>query len=395
MLPAVCCPRAKVFLILLGFVMPFVAEGQDETRARDLGIPFAGTPGPLNAITDVAGVTVGHTTLITGDGKLNVGSGPVRTGVTAVHPRGKTYDPVFSGWYALNGNGEMTGTTWVEESGFLESPVVITNTHSVGVARDATIEWQYANNLFDPLPDDPDVFWSLPVVAETYDGDLNDINGFHVTKEHVISALESAKSGPVAEGNVGGGTGMICHQFKGGIGTASRQVEIADHEYTIGILVQANYGVRETFTIAGVPLGNELSDLMPEFRPTDRETGSIIVIVATDAPLLPHQLKRLARRVPLGISKVGGYASNGSGDIFIAFSTANPGAAARKGILDVEMLPNDSISPLFLATAQATEEAIVNAMVAARTMTGINGNTVYALPHDRLIDILKEHDRVP
>lgn len=395
MLPAVCCPRAKVFLILLGFVMPFVAEGQDETRARDLGIPFAGTPGPLNAITDVAGVTVGHTTLITGDGKLNVGSGPVRTGVTAVHPRGKTYDPVFSGWYALNGNGEMTGTTWVEESGFLESPVVITNTHSVGVARDATIEWQYANNLFDPLPDDPDVFWSLPVVAETYDGDLNDINGFHVTKEHVISALESAKSGPVAEGNVGGGTGMICHQFKGGIGTASRQVEIADHEYTIGILVQANYGVRETFTIAGVPLGDELSDLMPEFRPTDRETGSIIVIVATDAPLLPHQLKRLARRVPLGISKVGGYASNGSGDIFIAFSTANPGAAARKGILDVEMLPNDSISPLFLATAQATEEAIVNAMVAARTMTGINGNTVYALPHDRLIDILKEHNRVP
>jgi len=395
MLPAVCCRRAKVFFILIGFVMPFVAEGQDETRARDLGIPFSGTPGPLNAITDVAGVTVGHTTLITGDGKLNVGSGPVRTGVTAVHPRGKTYDPVFSGWYALNGNGEMTGTTWVEESGFLEGPVVITNTHSVGVARDATIEWQYANNLFDPLPDDPNVFWSLPVVAETYDGDLNDINGFHVTKEHVISALESAKSGPVAEGNVGGGTGMICHQFKGGIGTASRQVKITGHDYTIGILVQANYGIRETLTIAGVPLGDELSDLMPEFRPTDRETGSIIVIVATDAPLLPHQLKRLARRVPLGISKVGGYASNGSGDIFIAFSTANSGAAARKGLLDVEMLPNDSISPLFLATAQATEEAIVNAMVAARTMTGINGNTVYALPHDRLIDILKEYNRVP
>jgi len=395
MLPAVCCRRAKVFFILIGFVMPFVAEGQDETRARDLGIPFSGTPGPLNAITDVAGVTVGHTTLITGDGKLNVGSGPVRTGVTAVHPRGKTYDPVFSGWYALNGNGEMTGTTWVEESGFLEGPVVITNTHSVGVARDATIEWQFANNLFDPLPDDPNVFWSLPVVAETYDGDLNDINGFHVTKEHVISALESAKSGPVAEGNVGGGTGMICHQFKGGIGTASRQVKITGHDYTIGILVQANYGIRETLTIAGVPLGDELSDLMPEFRPTDRETGSIIVIVATDAPLLPHQLKRLARRVPLGISKVGGYASNGSGDIFIAFSTANSGAAARKGLLDVEMLPNDSISPLFLATAQATEEAIVNAMVAARTMTGINGNTVYALPHDRLIDILKEYNRVP
>jgi L-aminopeptidase/D-esterase-like protein len=395
MLPAACSLQAKVLLFLVGLIMPFVAESQDETRTRDLGIPFAGTPGPLNAITDVAGVTVGHTTLISGDGKLNVGSGPVRTGVTAVHPRGKTYDPVFSGWYALNGNGEMTGTTWVEESGFLEGPVVITNTHSVGVARDATIEWQYANNLFDPLPDDPDVFWSLPVVAETYDGELNDINGFHVTKEHVISALESAKPGPVAEGNVGGGTGMICHQFKGGIGTASRQVQIADHEYTIGILVQANYGIRQTLTIAGVPLGDELCDLMPEFRPTDQETGSIIVVVATDAPMLPHQLKRLARRVPLGIAKLGGYASNGSGDIFIAFSTANPGAAARKGILDVEMLPNDALSPLFLATAQATEEAIVNAMVAAKTMTGINGNTVYALPHDRLIDILRKYDRIP
>ena len=393
--PSVCYRWAKVFLLVVGFVMPFAAEGQDETRARDLGIPFAGTPGPLNAITDVAEVTVGHTTLIAGDGKLNVGSGPVRTGVTAVHPRGKTYDPVFSGWYALNGNGEMTGTTWVEESGFLEGPVVITNTHSVGVARDATIEWQYANNLFDPLPDDPDVFWSLPVVAETYDGDLNDINGFHVTKEHVISALDSATSGPVAEGNVGGGTGMICHQFKGGIGTASRLVDIADREYTIGVLVQANYGLRETLTIAGVPLGDELTDLMPDFRQTDQETGSIIVVVATDAPLLPHQLKRLARRVPLGISKLGGYASNGSGDIFIAFSTANPGAAAREGLQDVEMLPNDAISPLFLATAQATEEAIVNAMVAAKTMTGINGNTVYALPHDRLIDILKKYNRIP
>ncbi len=395
MIIAVCCRQAKVFLLVVGCVIPLIAVGQDEPRARDLGIPFAGTTGPLNAITDVAGVTVGHTTLISGDGKLEVGSGPVRTGVTAIHPRGKKYDPVFSGWYALNGNGEMTGTTWVEESGFLEGPVVITNTHSVGVARDATIEWQYANNLFDPLPDEPDVFWSLPVVAETYDGDLNDINGFHVTKEHVIDALESATSGPVAEGNVGGGTGMICHLFKGGIGTASRQLKISDREYTVGILVQANYGSRETLTIAGVPLGDKLTDLMPVFRPTDRSTGSIIVVVATDAPLLPHQLKRLARRVPIGISKVGGYASNGSGDIFIAFSTANPGAAAREGLLEAEMLPNDAMSPLFLAVAQATEEAIVNALVAAKTMVGINGNTVYALPHDRLIDILKEHKRIP
>lgn len=389
------CRQSRIVVLAIGCIIPLIAIGQDDPRARDLGIPFAGTPGPYNAITDVAGVTVGHTTLISGDGKLDVGSGPVRTGVTAIHPRGKTYDPVFSGWYALNGNGEMTGTTWVEESGFLEGPVVITNTHSVGVARDATIEWQYANNLFDPLPDEPDVFWSLPVVAETYDGDLNDINGFHVTKEHVIDALESAKSGPVDEGNVGGGTGMICHQFKGGIGTASRQVKIADREYTVGIMVQANYGSRKTFTIAGVPLGDELSDLMPVFRPTDRSTGSIIVVVATDAPLLPHQLERLARRVPIGISKVGGYASNGSGDIFIAFSTANPGVAAREGIMETEMLPNDAMSPLFLATAQATEEAIVNALVAAKTMVGINGNTVYALPHDRLIDILKEHKRIP
>lgn len=386
---------SRIIVLAVGCLLPLIAASQNAPRARDLGIPFAGTPGPLNAITDVAGVTVGHTTLISGEGKLEVGSGPVRTGVTAIHPRGKTYDPVFAGWYALNGNGEMTGTTWVEESGFLEGPVVITNTHSVGVARDATIEWQYANNLFDPLPDDPDVFWSLPVVAETYDGDLNDINGFHVTKEHVIDALESAKAGPVSEGNVGGGTGMICHQFKCGIGTASRQVGIADREYTVGILVQANYGSRETLSIAGVPLGDTLTDLMPEFRPTDRGTGSIIVVVATDAPLLPHQLKRMARRVPIGISKLGGYASNGSGDIFIAFSTANPGAAAREGLRQTRMLPNDALSPLFLATAEATEEAIVNALVAARTMVGINGNTVHALPHDRLIDALREHRRIP
>lgn len=387
--------RANILAVAIGCVIPLIAIGQEDPRARDLGIPFDGTPGPFNAITDVVGVTVGHTTLISGDGALNVGSGPVRTGVTAIHPRGKTYDPVFAGWFALNGNGEMTGTTWVEESGFLEGPVVITNTHSVGVARDATIEWQYTNELFDPLPDDPDVFWSLPVVAETYDGDLNDINGFHVTKEHVIGALDSAKPGPVDEGNVGGGTGMVCHQFKCGIGTASRRLTVAGREYTIGILVQANYGSRSTFTIAGVPLGEELSDLMPLFRPTDRSTGSIIVVVATDAPLLPHQLKRLTRRVPIGISKVGGYASNGSGDIFVAFSTANPGVAAREGMMKIEMLPNDAMSPLFLATAQATEEAIVNALVAAKTMVGINGNTVYALPHDRLVDILRDHKRIP
>jgi L-aminopeptidase/D-esterase-like protein len=359
-------------------------------RARKLGVPFPGKPGALNAITDVAGVTVGHTTLVAGDGALDVGKGPVRTGVTAIHPRGKTYDPVFAGWYALNGNGEMTGTTWIEESGFLEGPVVLTNTHSVGVARDATIEWQYKNSLFDPLPNEPDVFWSLPVVAETYDGCLNDINGFHVTREHVFAALENTSAGSVDEGNVGGGTGMICHQFKGGIGTASRQVEIMAGNYTVGVLVQANYGTRETLTIAGVPVGETLTDLMPEFRASDRDTGSIIVVVATDAPLLPHQLKRIARRVPMGIGKVGGYGGNNSGDIFIAFSTANSGAANRDETVKADMLPNDAMNPLFLATVQATEEAIVNAMVAAETMSGINGNTVHALPHDRLMKLLRE-----
>ncbi len=382
-----CLFTAIVFL-------PTLAGGQENVRARDLGIPFNGTPGPLNAITDIVGVTVGHSTLISGDGALEVGKGPVRTGVTAVHPRGKTYDPVFAGWYALNGNGEMTGTTWVEESGFLEGPVVITNTHSVGIAHDATIAWQYENDLFDPLPNAPEVFWSLPVIAETYDGDLNDINGFHVKKEHVMEALESATSGPVAEGNVGGGTGMITHAFKGGIGTSSRKVRIYEEEYTLGVLVQSNYGGRRTLTIAGVPVGAEITDLMPEFRPVDRNTGSIIVVVATDAPLLPHQLKRLARRVPIGIGRVGGYASNGSGDIFIAFSTANLGAATRENPIQAEMLPNDVLGALFLATAQATEESIVNALIAAETMTGINGHTVHELPHDRLVELLRKYNRL-
>jgi L-aminopeptidase/D-esterase-like protein len=387
----ICRPLALLAILCL----PPIALAQDVTRARDLGIPFAGTPGPLNAITDVAGVEVGHTTLISGDGPLEVGVGPVRTGVTAILPRGKRYDPVFAGWYTLNGNGEMTGTTWVEESGFLEGPVVITNTHSVGVARDATIAWQYSNKLFDPLPGEPDVFWSLPVVAETYDGDLNDINGFHVTRDHVIAALDATASGPVAEGGVGGGTGMICHQFKGGIGTASRQLEIYGEQYTLGVLVQANYGSRQTLTIAGVPVRREIPDLMPEFRPNDRGTGSIIAVVATDAPLLPHQLKRLARRVPVGIARVGGYGSNGSGDIFIAFSTANAGAATREHKVAADMLPNDAMTPFFLATAQATEEAIVNALVAAETMVGINGNTVHALPHDRLMAVMRQYKRAP
>jgi len=309
-------------------------QAQSKPRARELGVPFAGEAGPLNAITDVAGVAVAHVTLVEGDGPLRVGQGPIRTGVTAILPRGKTFSPVFAAWYSLNGNGEMTGTTWVEESGFLEGPVMITNTHSVGVVRDAVIEWMRDEDLNGPLA--PGIWWGLPVVAETYDGGLNDINGFHVQKEHAFQALNGAASGPVQEGGVGGGTGMVCNQFKGGIGTASRRVG----PYTVGVLVQCNYGGREGLTIAGVPVGREITDLMPEYHSNNQgENGSIIVVVATDAPLLPHQLKRLARRVPLGIGRLGGLGTNGSGDIFIAFSTANPDAWSRKETVRLEMMP--------------------------------------------------------
>ncbi|RLD74270.1 MAG: S58 family peptidase, partial [Bacteroidetes bacterium] len=295
-----------------------------------------------------------------------------------------------------NGNGEMTGTTWIEESGFLEGPILITNTHSVGVVRDAVIEWQYKNKYFNPLVNEPDIFWALPVVAETYDGDLNDINGFHIKKEDAFSALNNSKAGKVSEGNVGGGTGMICHLFKGGIGTSSRRIKIGDTTYTLGVLVQANYGDRRSLTIVGVPVGKEISDLMPVWNPLrEREDrGSIIVIVATDAPLLPHQLKRLARRVPIGIGKLGGYASNGSGDIFIAFSTANPGAANRELSQTITMIPNDQMSQLFEATVQATEESIINALIAAETMVGVNGTIIYELPETRLIEILKKYNRI-
>jgi D-aminopeptidase len=363
-------------------------------RARDLDIPFEGAPGALNAITDVAGVQVGHTTLVSGDGKLEVGRGPVRTGVTAILPRSRTHDPVFAGWYSLNGNGEMTGTTWVEESGFLEGPIMLTNTHSVGVVRDAVVAWTLERRLSDPTFSG--ISWSLPVVAETYDGGLNDVNGFHVKAEHVFAALNQATAGPVAEGNVGGGTGMVCYDFKGGIGTASRKLGIENDGYTVGVLVQANYGDRHHLTVAGVPVGKEIPDLQPvSGSPAHGSSGSsIIVVVATDAPLLPHQLKRLARRVPLGIARVGGIGANGSGDIFIAFSTANSGAAQSEGSSRVEMLPNKQMNPLFEATVQATEEAILNALVAAETMVGIDGTTVYALPHERLKSVLRAYGRL-
>jgi L-aminopeptidase/D-esterase-like protein len=357
-------------------------------RARDLGIPFDGTPGKFNAITDVAGVEVGHATIIRGDGTLVRGQGPVRTGVTAILPRGRHYDPVFAGYHSLNGNGEMTGTAWVEESGYLETPIAITNTHSVGTVRDALIQWQIERKLFE----EEDA--SLAVVAETYDGYLNDLSGFHVKKEHVYSALDGARSGPVAEGNVGGGTGMVCHQFKGGIGTASRVLSGQDGGYTVGVLVQANHGRRETLTIAGVPVGRELTDNMPLINSVlPGKDSSIIVIVATDAPLMPHQLKRLARRVPLGLARVGTMALNGSGEIFLAFSTANAQTYAKKDARIVTM-NNESLNPVFEAVVQATEEAVVNAMVAGRTMTGINGNTVYELPHKRLQDVLRKYKRL-
>jgi D-aminopeptidase len=363
-------------------------------RARDLGVPFDGTPGALNAITDVSGVAVGHTTLISGEGRLQIGKGPVRTGVTAILPRGRDTmsNPVFAGWWSLNGNGEMTGTTWVEESGFLEGPVMITNTHSVGVVRDAVIQWRVNHGQPDPTG----YWWSLPVVAETWDGWLNDINGFHVKPEDAFHAIDSAQSGAVEEGNVGGGTGMICNEFKGGIGTSSRKFEIKGASYTVGVLVQCNYGVRPNLRIAGVPVGSEIPEeaaySSASFGEVDR--GSIIVVVATDAPLVSHQLKRLARRVSLGLGRNGSISGNGSGDIFIAFSTANSGAAATDHLVDLKMLPNDLIEKVFASTVQATEEAVINAMVAAETMTGIENHKVIALPHDKLREVLKKYNRL-
>ncbi|HEX6182307.1 MAG TPA: P1 family peptidase [Pyrinomonadaceae bacterium] len=360
-------------------------------RARDLGVPFEGTPGTLNAITDVRGVEVGFVTLVSGEGKLVAGRGPVRTGVTAVLPKGKDFrGRVFAAWHTLNGNGEMTGTTWLEESGALGTPILITNTHSVGVVRDAVIEWNARRGAGEGYSGD----FSLPVVAETWDGFLNDINGFHVRKEHAFQALDGAKPGPVAEGNVGGGTGMVAHGFKGGTGTASRVLAAAEGGYTVGVLVQANYGRRDLLRIAGVPVGREITDLTPERGKRDDGGGSIIVVVATDAPLLPHQLKRLARRVSLGVGVVGGRGENTSGDIFIAFSTANPEASKEEGTAQLTMLPNERVNPLLRATVEATEEAIVNAMVAARTMRGIDGNTVHALPHERLREVLRKYGRL-
>ncbi len=379
-----------VALLLLA-ALPAAAQ-----RARDLGVPFDGQPGPLNAITDVAGVEVGHHTLIRGEGELVVGEGPVRTGVTAVLPRGRaSRSRVFAAWFTLNGNGEMTGTTWLRDRGILEGAVMLTNTHSVGATHEATIAWAQANL------DAPD--WSLPVVAETWDGFLNDINGFHVRREHVFAALDAARGGPVAEGSVGGGTGMRTFGFKAGIGTSSRIVEAAGSRYVVGALVQSNFGTRDQMRIAGVPVGREIPDLLPEPGPFDSppgddslgRDGSILIVAATDAPLLPHQLDRFIRRASLALGRVGSIAANGSGDIFVAFSTANREAAHNEaGVARLENLANNDINPLFEGLVQATEEAIVNALAAGRDMVGANGRKVYGLPHDRLRAILRKYGRL-
>ena len=381
-------------ILITALTLLQLASAQSKARARDLGVPFDGTPGVLNAITDVKGIEVGHTTLISGEGKLQVGAGPVRTGVTAILPRGKqsSNDPVFAGWFSLNGNGEMTGTTWLEESGFLEGPIMITNTHSVGVVRDAVIAWRVKRGP----PDASGYWWSLPIVAETYDGYLNDINGFHVKPSHAFDALDGARPGPVTEGNVGGGTGMVCYSFKGGIGTSSRKLDQNAGGYIVGVLVQANFGRRNQLRIAGVPVGTEITEgtlSSSEGGPRD-DVGSIIIVVATDAPLLSHQLKRLARRAALGVARTGSSSGNGSGDIFVAFSTANPEAAKPTGTIQLTMLPNDRMNQLFEATVQATEEAIVNALIAAESMTGIDGHKVIALPRDRLNQVMKKYNRL-
>jgi L-aminopeptidase/D-esterase-like protein len=396
--------RSQVIVLLS--IVTASASAQIKPRARELGIPIGGTAGPLDAITDVRGVEVGYTTLISGGGRLVVGQGPVRTGVTTIFPRGRsTPDPVFGAWFTLNGNGEMTGTSWLQEGGFLEGPIGITNTHSVGVVRDAIIAWQLKHDALPPGG-------SLPIVAETYDGGLNDIDGFHVKPEHVFAALDGATGGAIKEGNVGGGTGMVCHGFKGGSGTASRTTG----GYTVGVFVQCNCCSRRDLSIAGVPVGLEITDLQactassdpgaargngrrcdtaapPSNSELDKADGSIIIVVATDAPLLPHQLKRVATRASLAVGRMGGKGENGSGDIFLAFSTANPRAAYGRDTSRVVMLPNERISAVFTATVQATEEAIVNAMLGAETMTGANDRRVYALPLDRLRQAMSKYGR--
>jgi D-aminopeptidase len=387
----------RIFTVFLVMLIYSHSYGQ-KPRARDLGVPFVGITGEFNAITDVEGVEVGYSTIISGEGENIIGKGPIRTGITAIFPRGKAkkFSPVYANWYSLNGNGEMTGTTWVTESGFLETPIMITNTNSVGVVRDAVLKWYVDTDWYSG----EDWWYTYPVVAETYDGFLNDIYGFHVKEENVLEAINNSSGGKIAEGNVGGGTGMMCLGFKGGTGTSSRVFKIKDSTYTVGAIVQSNFGAKRNLSIAGVQVGIELKDTLnyvfnapPKSRRQEGD-GSIIVIVATDIPLLPHQLKRIAKRIPLGVGIVGGRGSNGSGDIFLAFSTANENAFNRDETTTVESMANDQLMPVFEATVQAVEEAIINAMLAAETMEGINGNKAYALPHDLLIKTLKNYNRI-
>ena len=403
--------RLAIWLVLLLLAAIPVAT-QTRPRGRDLGIPFPGQTGPANAITDVAGIAVGHVTLIEGEGKLVPGKGPIRTGVTAILPRPRgNWDPVFAATFNQNGNGDMTGINWIKESGFMEGPILLTGTHSVGTVRDAAIQWQLKNGR--------DFVFTYPIVAETFDS-LNDANGEHVKPIHASQALDRAKPGPVEEGAVGGGTGMACNGFKGGIGTSSRVLPAAQGGYTLGVLVQCNYG--GDLRILGAPIRSEITDLgqctvlqEPLTRPWTRGMppcpagrgadiapiaedeqgrGSIVVIVATDAPLLPHQLERIARRVGMGLGRLGSWAGNSSGDLFLAFSTANPGAANPMGTPSMTMLPNDRINPLFQATIDATEEAVVNAMLAAQTMTGADGIRLFGLPGDRVVAALRKFNRM-
>lgn len=378
----------KKLLIIL-CLLPSIGFAEDfAPRARDLGIPFDGTPGPLNAITDVPGVTVGHATII----KDLADNKAIRSGVTAILPRGPetVQKPVFAGTSALNGNGEMTGTIWIEESGFLEGPVMLTNTHSVGAVFDATIKWRVARDVADSTG----YWWSLPTVAETWDGYLSDINGFHVKEEHVATAIESAAAGPVAEGNVGAGTGTTCHDFKCGIGTSSRIATTSDGTYTVGVLVQANHGSRRTLRIAGMPVGELYAADSANVAAPIKKHSSIIVVIATDAPLLPHQLKRIATRASLGLGRTGDIASDSSGDLFIAFSTANEDVNQSAAGMTARIHANERITPLFQATIEATEESIINSLIAARDMTGNEGHTIKAIDHEELRSILRRYNRL-
>ncbi len=370
-------------------------------RAREAGILLPGTPGKFNAITDVSGIEVGFSTLIYGEQKDYHGDGShfARTGVTAILPRGRKRSAVFAGRHDLNGNGELTGTHWIDDSGFLHGPVMITNTNSVGIVRDTTAKWMIQNKLYFPLVVDgqpiPGSGYFYPVVGETWDGILNDINGFHIKEEHVLEALESAKPGPVAEGNVGGGTGMVCHDFKGGTGTASRVLSEKEGGYTVGVLLQANHGVGKLFEIQGIPMADKITGadpVLPSLTPKSG-TGSIIVVVATDAPLSTIQLGKLCKRVPIGIGKLGSGYENGSGDIFLAFSTANENAFTTTKTT-IEILSDEMMDPLYKAVAEAVEEAILNALFAGETMDGIEGNKVFALPQDQVLRVLKERGRI-